>query len=328
MATDSTGRRIDYLRISLTDRCNLRCTYCMSEEGVELVDSSEILTYEEIERFTTVALGEGISKVRLTGGEPLVRRGVVGHVGRMAAIVGRDSLALTTNGVLLEEYAAPLARAGLSRVNVSLDTLDAEEYSRVTRGGDISRVRRGLDAALEAGLSPVKVNVVVVRGIHQDLAAFARMTLDRPLHVRFIEYMPVGGDGQGWSAGDVVTCDEILDGLRSAFSGEGLEPVAREAAPGGWGPARYYRIGGAVGTVGVISPLSHHFCESCNRLRLTADGRLRTCLFLDEEMDVKSALRGGTDDDVRAIVRAAIASKPAEAPAFAPTRRRMSQIGG
>lgn len=342
MATDSFGRRIDYLRISLTDRCNLRCVYCMPPEGVAWKPHDEILTLEEIERFAAIAVEEGVSKIRLTGGEPLVRKGVVGHVRRLKRLTGLEAIALTTNGTLLARYAQPLAQAGLTRVNISIDSLDPTVFERVTRGGRLSDALAGLDAAFEAGMGPVKVNVVVVRSLDQDLLGFARMTLDRAVHVRFIEYMPVGevGDageggcdsaGDGWTPADHVPASEILDRLTDAGLAAGigaLEPVARDDAPGGWGPARYYRFWGARGTVGVITPLSHHFCGECNRLRLTADGRLRACLFSDDEIDVRTVLRGGSDEDVRALIRSALASKPASHNMRIGTARGMSQIGG
>lgn len=343
MAIDAHGRRIDYLRISLTDRCNLRCVYCMPEEGVVWKSPEKILTFEEIERFARLAVGEGIGKIRLTGGEPLVRRGVVDHIRRLRAITGLEAIALTTNGTLLPGFAADLRAAGLSRVNISLDSLDSEVFARITRGGRLEDALAGVDAALAAGFEPVKMNVVVVRSLHQDLLAFARLAQDRPLHVRFIEYMPVGDDaeeGAGcagdsgpfhWTRADHIPSDDVLEELRERGAGSGLGelvPVARDAAPGGWGPARYYRFEGARGTLGVISPLSHHFCGECNRLRLTADGMLRTCLFSDEEIDVRSVLRGGSDDDVREVVRVALATKPESHSERIGTLRRMSQIGG
>jgi GTP 3',8-cyclase len=339
MATDSYGRRIDYLRISLTDRCNLRCVYCMPAKGVAWKPHDEILTLEEIERFAAAAVGEGISKIRLTGGEPLVRKGVVGHVRRLKELTGLEAIALTTNGTLLARYARPLVEAGLTRVNVSIDSLDPAVFERVTRGGKLADALAGLDAAFEAGMGPIKVNAVVVRSLEQDLLGFARMTLGRPVHVRFIEYMPVGGvgggecepAGEGWTQADHVPADEILERLATEGVAAGIgapEPVQRAEAPGGWGPARYYRYPGAEGTVGVITPLSHHFCGECNRLRLTADGRLRTCLFSDEEIDVRTVLRSGTDDDVRAVIRAALASKPESHSMRVGTTRGMSQIGG
>jgi cyclic pyranopterin phosphate synthase len=340
MATDSFGRRIDYLRISVTDRCNLRCMYCMPPEGVEWKTHEEILSFEEIERFAAIAAGEGISKIRLTGGEPLVRHGIVDHVRRLVATSGIESIALTTNATLLSRYASDLAEAGLKRINISLDTLDPEVFSRITRGGKLTDVLNGMEAAFAAGMDPIKLNVVVIRGLNQDLFDFARMTIDRPLHVRFIEYMPVGEVGEhsctsaeadGWTADDEVSSDEILARLteEGAAAGFGpLAPLARDAAPGGWGPASYYTFPGAQGTLGVISPLSHHFCKECNRLRLTADGRLRTCLFSDDELDVRSVLRAGTDDDVRTLIREALALKPENHADRHGTDRKMSQIGG
>jgi cyclic pyranopterin phosphate synthase len=258
------------------------------------------------------------------------------------AVVNRiEAIALTTNGTLLARYARDLADAGLKRVNISLDTLDPGTFARITRGGKLADVLAGLDAAFEAGMEPIKVNVVVVRRLNQDLLAFARMTLERPVHVRFIEYMPVGGadggtvcggaEAEGLTADDEVPSDEVLARLAAEGAAAGfgeLLPVARGSAPGGWGPARYYRFEGACGTLGVISPLSHHFCGECNRLRLTADGRLRTCLFSDDELDARAVLRGGTDDDVRELIERALAAKPESHNMRVGTVRRMSQIGG
>lgn len=340
MATDAHGRRIDYLRISVTDRCNLRCVYCMPPEGVPWRPHDEILTFEEIERFAAVAADEGISKIRLTGGEPLVRLGIVDHVRRLRETTGIEAIALTTNATLLSRYAGELASVGLQRVNISLDTLDPGVYSSITRGGRLGDALAGLEAAFDAGMDPVKLNVVVVRSLDQDLLGFARMTMERPLHVRFIEYMPVGDVGEhscasaeadGWTEADHVSTDEILEriALESAAAGfGGLRPLAHAEAPGGWGPASYYRLEGALGTIGVISPLSHHFCGACNRLRLTADGRLRTCLFSDDEIDVRTVLRTGSDGDVRETIQRALAAKPAGHDQRHGTVRRMSQIGG
>ena len=343
--TDSHGRRIDYLRISLTDRCNLRCVYCMPAEGVAWKPHDEMLTFEEIERFAAIAVAEGISKIRLTGGEPLVRHGVVDHIRRLHEIPGLDSIALTTNATLLPKYAEQLREAGLSRVNIGLDSLDPAVYARITRGGSLDTALAGLEAAFAYGFAPVKLNVVVVRSLDPDLLGFAKLTIDRPLHVRFIEYMPVGDaeegsgcysdigavDAHGWTRADTVPSDEVLARVaeQGAAAGLGdLAPVSRSDAPGGWGPASYYRFPGAPGTVGVISPLSHHFCAECNRLRLTADGRLRPCLFDDHELDVRTVLRTGSDDDVRAVVRRALADKPEGHDMRVGTARRMSQIGG
>jgi len=345
MGTDSFGRRIDYLRISVTDRCNFRCVYCMPPEGVPWRDMEDILSFEEIERFAAAAVGEGISKIRLTGGEPLVRKGIVEHVARLRAITGIEAIAITTNGVLLPRYAEQLVEAGLTRVNISLDTLDLEVFSAVTRGGKLDDTLAGIDAAFASGMHPVKLNVVVVRSLNQDLLSFANLTRDRAVHVRFIEYMPVGGEGEpmpggacsadttagAWSIEDHVPSDEIVALLtaQGAAAGFGeLEKVARGDAPGGWGPATYYRFPGAQGTIGVISPLSHHFCGECNRLRLTADGKLRTCLFSDEELDARTVLRQGTEADLHALIKLALASKPESHNMRIGTLRRMSQIGG
>jgi cyclic pyranopterin phosphate synthase len=344
VATDSHGRRIDYLRISVTDRCNLRCVYCMPADGVPWKPHDEMLSFEEIERFAGIAVGEGISKIRLTGGEPLVRNGIVDHVRRLRAITGLESIALTTNATLLPLHARELREAGLERVNISLDSLDPDVYARITRGGKLDAALAGIDAAFDEGFDPIKLNVVVVRSLHQDLLGFAKLTLDRPLHVRFIEYMPVGDadegagchadgsvDVDGWTREDSVPSDEVvaLIAEQGAAAGLGeLIAVAKGDAPGGWGPAHYYRFPGALGTIGVISPLSHHFCAECNRLRLTADGRLRPCLFSDAELDVRSVLRTGTDDDIRAVVRQALSDKPESHDMRVGTTRRMSQIGG
>lgn len=341
MAIDAHGRRIDYLRISLTDRCNLRCVYCMPAEGVQWKPHADILTYEELEAFVSIAVEEGIGKIRLTGGEPLVRAGVPEFIRRLRDSVGVEAVALTTNGTLLPRYAAQLRDAGLSRVNISLDSLDPEVFERVTRGGKLSETLAGIDAAFEHGFSPVKLNVVVVRSLDQDLLGFAKLTLDRPLHVRFIEYMPVGEEGKegagcaedsgGWTRADHVPSDEIMSAVNEQGIAQGLGPllpVERADAPGGWGPARYLRFEGGQGTVGVISPLSHHFCGECNRLRLTADGMLRPCLFSDFEYDVRTALREGTLDDVRELVRTALNSKPESHAHRVGTLRKMSQIGG
>ena len=344
MATDSCGRRIDYLRISITDRCNLRCVYCMPTEGVKWKAQEEILSFEEIERFAAIAAHEGISKIRLTGGEPLVRKGVVDHVRRLHQIEGLDAIGLTTNATLLPQYARALREAGLTRLNISLDSLDSDVYARITRGGKLEDALAGLAAAFDAGFDPIKLNVVVVRSLDQDLLGFAKLSIDRPLHVRFIEYMPVGiaeaGEGchteggietDGWTPEDTVPSDEVVARLTEAGVAAGLgvlAPVGKGDAPGGWGPANYFRFPGALGTVGVISPLSHHFCAECNRLRLTADGRVRPCLFSDDEIPVREVLRTGSDEDVRDVIRQALRDKPENHHERIGTTRRMSQIGG
>jgi cyclic pyranopterin phosphate synthase len=338
---DAYGRRIDYLRISVTHRSNLRCIYCMPEEGVPPMPHDEILSFEEIERFVESAAAEGISKIRLTGGEPLVRLGLVDHVRRISKVEGIESVAITTNGILLPRYAKDLVDAGLSRVNISLDSLDADVFRAISRGGEVSAVMAGIDAAFDAGMDPVKLNVVVVRRLEQDLLGFARLTMERPIHVRFIEYMPVGDDTgkgacstggtTGWTEADHVPSDELLERLAAEGRADGLGellPVVRSAQPFGWGPATYYTFPGALGSIGVISPLSHHFCGECNRLRLTADGRLRRCLFSDEELDARAVLRGGSEEELRELVREALRRKPERHEQRPGTVRRMSQIGG
>ena len=331
---DAHGRTIDYLRLSLTDRCNFRCIYCMPEDGIQQMSHDEILRIEEIEELVRIAAGIGIKNVRLTGGEPLVRKGVVDLVRSITATPGIENVSMTTNGVLLPQMVDDLKEAGLSRVNISLDTLDADQFAMVTRCGRLDDALAGIDAALEAGLNPVKVNAVTVKSLDQDFLAFAKLSVDRPLHVRFIEYMPVGDsagvDGCGWGKQDVIPSEELLDIINERAAAEGmalLEP-AGGAKPVGWGPARYFQFPGAQGTVGFISPLSRHFCSECNRLRMTADGKIRPCLFSDEEFDVRAALRDGGEDAVRAVLMEALGAKPDEHHDKVGTERGMSQIGG
>ncbi|MEG0682580.1 MAG: GTP 3',8-cyclase MoaA [Raoultibacter sp.] len=331
---DSHGRTIDYLRISLTDRCNLRCIYCMPEEGVDQLAHKDILRIEEIERAVRVAASMGITRIRLTGGEPLVRKGVVDLVRNIAQTPGIQDVSLTTNGILLPKMAADLKAAGLTRVNISLDTLDAAQFALITRRGKLEDTLAGIEAALAVGFKPVKINAVAVRSLSQDYLAFAKLSLDRPLHVRFIEYMPVGessgADGCGWGPQDVVPTEELIDIIDAAARAAGLGPLvpADKSRPIGGGPARYYQFEGAQGTVGFISPLSRHFCAECNRLRLTADGEIRPCLFSDDEFDLKEALREGSDEQVRAVMLQALGAKPDEHHDKVGTQRGMSQIGG
>ena len=316
---DHYGRTIDYVRISLTDRCNLRCIYCMPAEGVEQVGHADILSFDEILKFVRVAAQMGVRRVRLTGGEPLVRKGVVDLVSDLHAIEGIDDISLTTNGTLLAQFADDLKAAGLRRVNISLDSLDAAQYKEITRGGNLDDVLAGIDAALEVGFNPVKVNAVAVRSLNQDYLAFARMSVDRPLHMRFIEYMPVGDSsgvcGHGWGEEDVISCEEIRERINEQAAAEGLPqlvPVEGSSKPDGGGPARYWQFPEAQGTVGFISPLSRHFCGECNRLRLTSTGQLRPCLFSDDEFDARSVLRNGSEEDVHALIEAALGAKPEE----------------
>lgn len=329
---DSHGRTIDYLRISLTDKCNFRCIYCMPAQGVCGIPHDEILRLEEIVDIVTAASELGICRIRLTGGEPLVRRGVVDLVKEVTSIPGIDDVSLTTNGVLLPSMADDLKRAGLHRVNISLDTLDPEQFHEVTRVGQLEDTLAGIDAALEAGFNPVKVNAVTVRRLNQDFLAFAKMSVERPLHVRFIEYMPVGDSsdaGTGWGKEDVIPSDELLETINARAAAAGmpaLQPAGKN--PTGGGPARYYEFPDALGTVGFISPMSRHFCGQCNRLRLTADGKVRPCLFSDDEYDVRQAARDGGPEDIKAVLCEALGAKPDEHHNKVGTERNMSQIGG
>lgn len=337
---DGCGRAIDYLRVSLTDRCNLRCVYCMPEEGVCPLRHEDVLRLEEMLEVVSLAVQRGVTHVRLTGGEPLVRRNVTSFVERVAALPGVEDVSLTTNATLLPRFAKGLAAAGLRRVNVSLDTLDPEQYRLITRVGNLKDALAGIRSAFEAGLEPVKLNTVVVRSLEQDLFAFAKLTLNAPLHVRFIEYMPLGTEaadpGLGWTEHDVVPAAEMIERINAAAIAAGvgpLQPIDPLAAHGGEvplgaGPARYCRFPGAQGTVGFISSLSNHFCSSCNRLRLTADGKLRPCLFSDREFDVKAPLRAGNRTALEAVLDQVLAEKPDEHHHRVGTRRAMSQMGG
>lgn len=330
---DGQGRQIDYLRISLTDRCNLRCIYCMPEHGVKSIPHESVLTLEEVHKAIECASQLGIKHIRFTGGEPTVRKGLLSLIERTAQTPGIESVALTTNAILLPGMAADLKAAGLSRVNISLDTLDAEQYRFITRLGNLDDALKGIKAALSAGLFPVKLNTVVVRSLNQDLLSFARLTVDAPLHVRFIEYMPIGnGDdcgGCGWGPADVVPAKEIIETISAQAQSIGLGSLQPAiATPDGWGPAQYYRLPSAQGTVGVISAISNHFCASCNRLRLTADGKIKPCLFSDTEYDIRSALRKGSEEEVLSVFKTALFHKPSGHEHRVGTRRMMSQVGG
>lgn len=331
---DGLGRTIEYLRISLTDRCNFRCIYCMPEEGVCSLPHDEILRIEEMAHIVRIAADLGIKSVRLTGGEPLVRKGVVDLVREIANTPGIENVSMTTNGVLLPKMADDLKRAGLSRVNISLDTLDPDQFKYITRRGELHQTLDGIKAALEAGFDPVKINAVTVRSLNQDYLAFARLSVDRPLHVRFIEYMPVGDTsvdaGTGWGKEDVIPSEELFDIINERARAAGLPELRPAGAtkPLGWGPARYFEFPDALGTVGFISPLSRHFCSECNRLRVTADGKVRPCLFSDTEYDVRTALREGDDAAVRDVLLTALGAKPDDHHDKVGTDRKMSQIGG
>lgn len=324
---DDFGRAINYLRVSVTDRCNLRCVYCMPEEGIEKRTHADILRYEELALVIRAAAELGICKVRLTGGEPLVRLSLPGFVRMVAAIPGIDDLAMTTNGTLLARHAAALADAGLQRVNISLDTLRADRFEQITRRGRLGDVWAGIAAAEASGLSPIKLNMVVIRGLNDDeVIDFARRTATEGWHVRYIEWMPVGANSN-WAGNGVVPIPEIRTRIEAELGP--LEPVH---GPKGNGPARYYHLPGAQGTLGFIGALSEHFCETCNRLRLTADGRLRPCLMDAHEIDLSGTLRAGADlETVKTLLAQAIHRKPQRHRLhenLAPLDRTMAEIGG
>jgi cyclic pyranopterin phosphate synthase len=301
MLRDAFGRRVDYLRLSVTDRCNLRCVYCMPPEGIPLKPVTEILTYDELLRTVRVATALGVRKVRITGGEPLVRQGIVTFVRQVAAVRGVTDLSMTTNGTALPEMAAPLREAGLVRVNVSLDTIRRDRYAEITRRDTLARVLSGIGAAVRAGLSPVKINVVLLRGLlPAEVDEFLDLARRMPVSVRFIERMPIGCS----SSEAFVSADGVRERILSL-------PGARETQGRGPSPAVTYAVPGFAGDLGVISPVSRRFCERCNRLRVTADGRLRGCLFARETLDLRAVLRSGHGDGAVAdLLRAAVRVKP------------------
>ena len=318
---DQFGRRIDYLRISVTDRCNFRCLYCMPLDGLQWLPKSEILSYEEITEVVRQLAPLGLTRLRLTGGEPTIRPNLTVLIESLRAIPAISDIALSTNGLKLPELAAPFRAAGLDRVNMSTDSLRPDRIALIARRNlGFDPITAAL-AAERAGLDPIKLNVVVMRGINDDeIHDFARLTLDHPWHVRFIELMPVG-DMRELTWDHVVPSDEIINRLGS------LESTTGPAR--GNGPAAYYRLPGAQGTIGVITPMTHTYCAACNRVRLTADGRLRTCLFGDHEVNLRDPLRRG-ESLVPYVVRA-LAEKP-EAHGLLQMQvgglRALSQVGG
>lgn len=321
---DYFSRQINYLRIAITDRCNLRCRYCMPAAGVPLKGHDDILRLEEIVTLARAAVRIGINRIRLTGGEPLVRKNVVTLVRELAKLPTFKEISLTTNGTFLAGLAAALKEAGLSRVNISLDTLQKDRYRYITRRGNIASVWQGIRAALAVGLEPVKINVVVARGFNDDeILDFARLAMEEPLHIRFIELMPIGAAAT--SASGYVPMDEIKSRIEAVYP---LEPLTDLVTNG---PAVNFRVAGGRGSIGFISAMSEHFCSRCNRLRLTADGKLRPCLYWDGEIDIKGALRAGaTEEELASIFARAVSLKPAEHHMERGWRqaRVMSQIGG
>jgi len=322
---DAWQRQINYLRVSVTDHCNLNCIYCTAG-SVPHLPKSEILSYEEIHKVVQVAATMGINKVRITGGEPLLRPDLSKLVRMVSQIKDIDDISLTTNGILLAKYAVELKKAGLNRVNISLDTLRADRFERITGLGKLDKALSSIDAAYQAGLQPVKINMVVMRGINDDeILDFARMSQNQGWNVRFIEFMPIGS-----------AKNEILKTVPTREIRRRIETLGKpEPYTGktGNGPARYYRLPGAKGTIGFISPMTEHFCNTCNRLRLTADGHLRPCLLNDEELDLKEALRNssGSDNELLHLIQQAVATKRERHhlnEGIVPKKRPMRQIGG
>ncbi|HJV34787.1 GTP 3',8-cyclase MoaA [Geomonas sp.] len=321
---DSFGRKINYLRLSVTDRCNMRCRYCMPAGGVPKVSHAQVLSYEELERIGRAAVAVGIEKIRVTGGEPLVRRDIIPFLSRLSAIEGLKQLVLTTNGVLLEEMAGRLREAGVQRLNVSLDSLDADNFCAITRRNDLKRVLAGIEAAHREGF-PIKINMVVMRGVNDhEIETVAALAAERPFTVRFIEYMPSGKEEQWQSL--VVSGSEILTRLSARFP---LKPVLRGELAG---PAEEYHIEGAEGTLGIITPVTGHFCARCNRIRVTSTGKARSCLFAGGDLDLKPFLGEGDAPQLEDALCRLVLAKPgrhqmsaesAEHDAFA-----MSAIGG
>jgi GTP 3',8-cyclase len=328
LLTDHFGRTATDLRVSVTDRCNLRCSYCMPAEGLQWLPRPELLTDDELVRVIGLAVGRlGITEVRFTGGEPLVRRGLTGIVGRVAALAPRPEISLTTNGIGLDRLAEPLREAGLDRINVSLDTLTPEVFVRLARRDRLADVLAGLAAAEKAGLNPIKVNAVLMRGVNDhEPAALLRFCLDRGYQLRFIEQMPLDAQ-HGWRRAEMVTADEILAALSPEFT---LTP---DPAERGSAPAEAFLVDGGPARVGIIGSVTRPFCGACDRIRLTADGQLRNCLFAREENDLRTPLRAGASDDelVARWMRCIEAKLPGHGindPGFLQPARPMSAIGG
>lgn len=322
---DQFGRHHTYLRIAVTDRCNLRCFYCMPSSGIPWKPREQILSYEEIIRIARVFAEMGVSKLRLTGGEPLVRLGVESLIAGLSGLPGVESVAMTTNAVLLKDKAQVLKEAGLTALNVSCDTLRSDRFKEITRRGNLEEVMAGVDAAINAGFSSLKINCVVMSGVNDDeILDFVELTKSKPANVRFIEYMPFPGNH--WCAGNMLSFAEMMQRIEKSYD---LVPVERE--PG----ARYkeYSIAGHAGTVGFITSMSDSFCASCNRLRLTADGALKSCLFYAPEASLRDALRNGcADNELRTIIQQAVLQKPESHPPAdelaGAANRAMVEIGG
>jgi cyclic pyranopterin phosphate synthase len=325
---DSFGRTVNNLRISVTDRCNFRCRYCMPEEGMQWMARSELLTFEELTRLSRVFASLGVKHIRLTGGEPLMRKDLHVLVKQISGVPGIQDIAMTTNGYFLAEQAPDLVKAGLHRINVSLDSLDPVKFTEMTRRDHFHRVWEGIEAVDRLGIRPIKLNVVLIRGMNEDeIPKFADLARSRSFVIRFIEFMPIGSD-DGWSPEKVVTGKEIIAGMEKAV-GKRLKPVEMRGAQ----PADRFVFEDGIGEIGLISSVSEPFCSDCNRVRLTSDGKLRTCLFSLAETDLKSLLRSDADDEaIRTAIVEAVWKKEEghliNRPGFVRPARSMSQIGG
>ncbi|MBI5207644.1 MAG: GTP 3',8-cyclase MoaA, partial [Candidatus Firestonebacteria bacterium] len=320
---DSFGRQINYLRISITDRCNLRCEYCMPLVGIEQIASSEILNFDEIIKIINFAVKQGINRIKITGGEPFVRKDFLRLMERIVHIPGIKDIGITTNGILLEEYAEKIYKLGIRRINISLDTLQKEKFKMITHRDEFHRVSQGIEKALNLGFTPVKINVVIIKGINDDeIEDFVRLTNEQPLHLRFIGFMPVGVR-EKWSSEKYISSQEIKNKIKELFPSKKIT---------GSGPATYYKINGSKGSIGFIDCLEKDFCSHCNRLRLTSDGKLRSCLFSDSEIDLKKTLReGASDSELEKAFSQAIKNKPVSHPLYKNLgilKRTMSKIGG
>ncbi|TWH45641.1 GTP 3',8-cyclase MoaA [Sporomusa sp. KB1] len=324
---DSYARNIDYLRVSVTNRCNLRCKYCMPEEGLADLGHTSILTLEEIARLVRIGARVGIRKVRLTGGEPLVRRNITKLIADIAQIPGISDIAITTNGMLYADMAEELKAAGLTRINFSLDSLNPETFKYITRRGSLNEVIRSIAKAIEIGMAPIKINTVVMKGINDhEILDFVELATRMPLHVRFIEFMPVG-DLPFYKTDRVVTVNEVREIIEQKYE------LYKGVNVQGNGPAKSYHIHSGIGTIGFISAMSDHFCGECNRIRMTADGKLRSCLFGKEELNLRLALQNhASDEKLIDIFSKAIREKPQrhhmDEGWGADNKRKMYQIGG
>lgn len=318
---DSFGRKINYLRISVTDLCNLRCKYCMPENGIDKKCHDQILRNEEIIEIVRVMAELGVEKVRITGGEPLIRKGIIDIIKEISGFEGIHEVVMTTNGELLESMADMLKEAGLDRVNISLDTFDPEKFRDITRRDSLDKVLRGIEKAIEVGLSPVKINTVLIGGVNDDeVEDFVSLTIDKPIDVRFIELMPIG-EASDWNKERFISTTEVLRRVPS------LNPVVGKDKSS---PAKYYKLPDSVGNVGLIDPISCSFCVNCNRIRVTSDGKLKLCLHSDIEIDLLTALRSGAD--LKNLILESIKVKPEkhlmETEDFTPITRNMNRIGG